>query len=180
MVGVCLSECPTTREEAVQPIVPNLWFDGDAEDAANFYVSLFPGGRIISVQPYGPDAPGPEGETMYVEWEVLGQRFGGINGGPQFSFSEACSFEVRCDDQSELDHVWDTLADGGEPGPCGWIKDRYGLSWQVTPTVLTQMMDDPDPARVYRATRYFLGLDREQFDIAALQAAYDAQPAAPR
>ena len=157
----------------MQPIVPNLWFDANAEEAAAYYVSLFPGGRIITVQPYGPDTPGPEGETMYVEWEMLGQRYGGINGGAQFSFSEAVSFEVRCDDQAELDALWQSLADGGEPGPCGWIKDRFGFSWQVSPTVLTSMMDDPDPIRVARATQYFLALDQEPFDIAALQTAYD-------
>lgn len=156
----------------MQPIVPNLWFDANAEEAAAYYVSLFPDGRIITVQPYGPNTPGREGQTMYVEWEMLAQRYGGINGGPQFTFSEAFSFEVRCDDQGELDALWVALADGGEPGPCGWIKDRFGFSWQVTPTVLVEMLDDPDPARVNRATQYFLALDKEPFDIAALQTAY--------
>lgn len=154
-------------------LVPHLWFDGNAEEAAASWVALFPDSRILRVVPYGPDTPGVEGTPMSVEWEMLGQRFVGINGGDQFAFSEAVSLEVPCDDQDEIDRVWTGLADGGRRGPCGWVTDRYGFCWQVTPAVLPDMLLDPDPDRVQRVTQYFLSLDAVPFSIADLQAAYD-------
>jgi predicted 3-demethylubiquinone-9 3-methyltransferase (glyoxalase superfamily) len=161
----------------VKPISPNLWFDTEAEEAATFYVSLFDDSRIVSVVPYGPDTPGREGSTMAVEFELLGQRYVGINGGPQFPFTEAVSLEVRCEDQAEIDRVWAALVDGGEPGPCGWLKDRYGLSWQVGSTDLERMLLDPDQEKVNRVTQAFLAVDGEPFQIATLRAAFEGQPA---
>ena len=163
----------------MRPIIPNLWFDTQAEEAARFYVGLFDDSRIVSVVPSGPDAPGPEGSTMVVEFDLMGQRYVGINGGPQFPFTEAVSLEVRCEDQSEIDRIWAALVEGGEPGPCGWLKDRYGLSWQVSSTDLETMLTDPDQEKVNRVTQAFLKVDGEPFDIAALRAAFEgtAEPA---
>src|SRR3954453_2377076 len=119
------------RRRAVQPkIVPNLWFDTEAEEAANFYLSVFDDGKILNVTRYTEAGPREAGTVLTVEWEVAGQRFVGINGGPDFTFSEAVSFQIACKDQDEIDHYWNRLAEGGSEGPCGWLKDRYGLSWQ--------------------------------------------------
>jgi predicted 3-demethylubiquinone-9 3-methyltransferase (glyoxalase superfamily) len=164
---------PLTEEDVMRPIIPNLWFDTQAEEAARFYVGLFDDSRIVSVVPYGPDTPGPEGSTMVVEFDLMGQRYVGINGGPQFPFTEAVSLEVRCEDQSEIDRIWAALVEGGEPGPCGWLKDRYGLSWQVSSTELEAMLTDPDQEKVNRVTQAFLQVDGEPFDIAALRAAFE-------
>ena len=159
-----------------QKIIPNLWFDGQAEEAANFYVSVFPSGRIVATTPYTQAGPGEPGTVMTVEWEVEGQRFVGINGGPQFSFSEAVSFQITCADQQEVDTYWEKLTDGGEEGPCGWCKDRYGLSWQVVPDGMDELFADPDPTRAERAMRAML--DMKKLDLAALQAAAAGAPAA--
>ena len=177
--GRSVPSYPLTEEDVMRPIIPNLWFDTQAEEAARFYVGLFEDSRIVSVVPYGPDAPGPEGSVMVVEFELLGQRYVGINGGPQFPFTEAVSLEVRCEDQSEIDRIWAALVEGGEPGPCGWLKDRYGLSWQVSCTDLETMLTDPDQEKVNRVTQAFLKVDGEPFDIAALRAAFEgtAEPA---
>ena len=163
----------------MQRIQPNLWFDTEAEEAARFYVDVFGGdSKIGTITRYGPDTPGPEGSVMTVDFQLQGQWFTGINGGPQFPFTEAVSFVVNCDGQEEIDHFWDRLVEGGEPGPCGWLKDRYGLSWQVVPTEWYAMYQDPDPEKVRRVTQAMLAT-RGKFDLAALRAAFEgtAQPA---
>ena len=156
-------------------IVPNLWFDTQAEQAAEHYVSLFPDSRIVSVARYPEGGPGPVGSVMVVEFELDGQRFAGINGGPQFTFSEAVSFQVTCRDQDEVDRYWDLLSEGGEQGPCGWLKDRYGVSWQVVPEGMDEVFTDPDPERAQRAMTAMLGMTR--LDVAALRRAADGVPA---
>ncbi len=155
----------------LQKITPNLWFDGQAEEAAEFYVTVFPNGRILSKTHYPEGSPGPAGTVMTVEWELDGHRFVGINGGPQFTFSEAVSFEISCETQEDIDHYWARLSEGGEEGPCGWLKDRFGLSWQVVPTGMDELFADPDPARAQRAMQAMLGMGK--LDIAALREAAD-------
>jgi predicted 3-demethylubiquinone-9 3-methyltransferase (glyoxalase superfamily) len=159
-----------------QKITPNLWFDTEAEDAANFYVSVFKNSRIVSTAHYTEAGPRPAGEVMTVEFELDGQRFVGINGGPEFKFSEAVSFQINCDDQEAIDYYWDRLTDGGEEGPCGWCKDKFGLSWQVTPTGMDELFSHPDKSRADRAMRAMF--EMKKLDIAALKAAADGVPAA--
>ena len=137
---------------------------------------MFASSRIISVARYPEGSPGPAGEVMTVEWELDGQRFVGINGGPQFTFSEAVSLAVMCKDQDEIDHFWERLSEGGEEGPCGWLKDRYGLSWQVVPEGMDAVFSDPDTSRAQRAMQAMLGM--RKIDVAALRAAADGVPAA--
>ena len=153
----------------LQKIVPNLWFDTEAEQAAEFYLSVFKNSRIVNVARYPEGAPGPTGTVMTVEFELDGQRFVGINGGPQFTFDEAVSFQITCETQDEVDYYWDRLTDGGQEVQCGWLKDRYGLSWQVVPTGMDELFNDPDPARAQRAMQAMLGMVK--LDIAALRAA---------
>ena len=156
----------------MQPkIVPNLWFDTEAEEAAEFYTSVFRDGRILSKSHYGEAGPREAGMVMTVEWEIQGQRFTGINGGPNFKFDEAISFQISCEDQDEVDYYWERLSDGGEEGPCGWLKDRYGLSWQVVPTGMEELFGDPDPERAQRAMEAMLAMGK--LDIAALRSAAD-------
>lgn len=154
-------------------IVHCLWFDDRAEEAARYYTELF-GGRILRTTRYaeeGQEVHGrPPGSVMTVEFEVLGQRYVALNGGPLFRFSEAFSIQVLCDTQEEIDRLWERLGDGGEPGRCGWLKDRFGVSWQVTPRALTDMVSDPDPAKVARVTRAFMQMGK--LDLAALERAY--------
>jgi predicted 3-demethylubiquinone-9 3-methyltransferase (glyoxalase superfamily) len=157
-----------------QKIIPNLWFDTEAEEAAAFYLSVFPNSRIRKVSHYGEGGPRPAGMVMTVEFELDGQRFVGINGGPEFTFDEAVSFQISCDDQEEVDHYWDRLSDGGEEGPCGWLKDRFGLSWQVVPTAFEELLADPDPARAQRAMQAMFSMTK--LDIAALRSAADGVP----
>jgi predicted 3-demethylubiquinone-9 3-methyltransferase (glyoxalase superfamily) len=157
-------------------ITPNLWFDTQAEEAAEFYVSVFPNSRITGKTHYTDAAPGKTGTVMTVEWELDGTRFVGINGGPQFTFDEAVSFEIECKDQEEVDYYWDRLTDGGSEGPCGWCKDRFGLSWQVVPAGAVELFSDADPARAERAMKAMFGM--KKLDIAALKAAADGVPAA--
>ncbi len=153
-------------------ITPSLWFDGNAEDAAAFYASVFPHSSVDSAVRYTDAGPGPAGEVAYVTFTLDGQRFIGINGGPQFRFTEAISFEITCRDQAEVDHYWDSLlAGGGEESMCGWLKDRYGLSWQVVPARLYELVTDPDPARASAATQAMLGMRR--IVVADLEAAAD-------
>lgn len=160
----------------MQPrIVPNLWFDTEAEEAAAFYVSIFPNSRVTNVMRYTEAGPGEPGTVVTVEFELDGQPFVGINGGPVFPFTEAVSFMVPCEDQAEVDHYWDALVEGGEPSQCGWLKDRYGLSWQVVAKVLAQLLADPDPDRARRATEAMLGMSK--LDAEALVAAADGVPA---
>ncbi|HEY0774518.1 MAG TPA: VOC family protein [Nocardioidaceae bacterium] len=154
----------------MQKIVPNLWFDAEAEEAAEFYTSLFKGSRILSVVPYGEAGPGEPGSTMVVSFELLGQEYVAINGGPQFPFTEAVSFEVRCDTQEEVDRLWDALTAGGEEVQCGWLKDRYGLSWQIVPARWADLVTGDDPAKVNAAMKAMLGM--KKLDIAELERAY--------
>lgn len=156
-------------------ITPNLWFDGNAEQAASFYASVFPDSRVDRVVRSASETPaGPAGMVLTVEFTLLGQKFVGINGGPQFAFTEAVSFAVDCADQAEVDRYWDALtADGGEPVQCGWLKDRYGLSWQIVPAALPRLLDDPDRERAARVMQAMLGMVK--LDVAALQAAYDGR-----
>ena len=158
-----------------QRITPNLWFDTEAEEAAAFYVSVFPNSRIVNVARYTEAGPRPAGTVMTVEFELDGQRFVGINGGPEFKFSEAVSFQVDCEGQDDVDYFWDRLSEGGEEGPCGWLKDRYGLSWQVVPEGMDEVFADPDPARAERAMQAMFGM--RKLDVAALRAAADGVPA---
>lgn len=152
-------------------ITPNLWFDTQGEEAAEFYVSVFPNSKITAVARYGENGPGPTGSVMTVDFVLDGQEFTVINGGPQFHFSEAISMGITCADQEEIDYYWSKLSDGGEEGPCGWLKDRYGLSWQVYPTGMAELFADPNKSRADRAMQAMMGMHK--LDIAALQAAAD-------
>ena len=154
-----------------ESIVPNLWFDTEAEEAADFYTSVFPNSRILSISRYTEAGPRPAGMVMVVAFEIDGQQLMGINGGPQFAFSEAVSLLVTCKDQEEIDYYWERLSDGGQEGPCGWLKDRFGLSWQIAPTGMEELFADPDPERARRAMQAMLGMGK--LDIAALRAAAD-------
>ena len=159
-----------------QKITPNLWFDMNAEEAANFYVDLFDDGRILNVARYPEGSPGPAGKVMTVEWELNGQKFVGINGGPQFQFSEAVSFMISCKDQEEVDYYWDRLtADGGKEGQCGWLSDRFGLAWQVVPEGMDEVFSDPDPAKAERSMAAMMKM--KKLDIAELRAAAEGVPA---
>ncbi|MEU5275469.1 VOC family protein [Streptomyces asoensis] len=154
-----------------------LWFDGQAEEAAHYYVSIFKDSGIGSIGRYNEAGPGPAGSVLAVEFTVNGQKFVGINGGPQFTFSEAVSFQIPCADQDEVDYYWTKLTeDGGEPGPCGWLKDRYGLSWQVVPDGLIEMIGDPDPVKATRTTKAMYAMGK--LDIAALRKAYEGEDGA--
>jgi len=158
-----------------QRITPNLWFDTEAEEAAGFYTSVFKDSRVVNVTRYTEAGPRPAGMVMTVEFELDGQRFVGINGGPQFKFDEAVSLQVTCETQADVDYYWDRLSEGGEEGPCGWLKDRYGLSWQVVPTAIEELVADPDPERARRAMEAMLGMGK--LDIAELRRAADNSPA---
>ena len=158
-----------------QKIIPNLWFDTQAEEAAGFYTSVFKSSRIVNVARYTEAGPRPAGMVMTVEFELEGQRFVGINGGPQFTFDEAVSLQITCETQDEIDYYWERLSEDGEEGPCGWLKDRYGLSWQVVPTGMEEVFNDPDPKRAERAMEAMLAMSK--IDIAALRRAADAAPA---
>ena len=153
---------------------PCLWFDGNAEEAAAFYTSLVPDSHIGRIWRSPADTPsGPAGTVLTVDFTLAGERFQGLNGGPDFRFSEAVSFVIECDDQAEIDRLWDALAaDGGEPGPCGWIKDRFGLSWQIVPRRLDELLSDPDADRARRAMEAMLRMGK--LDIGELERAADA------
>ena len=158
----------------MQPLTPFLWFDTQAEDAANFYVSIFPNSRIVNVARYGAAGPGPRGSVMTVQFELQGQPFIALNGGPHYKFSEAVSFSVPCETQEEVDLYWTKLtAGGGQEGPCGWLKDKYGLSWQVNPTILGRMLSDPDPQKSKRVMEAMLKM--KKIEIEPLRKAYDGQ-----
>lgn len=151
-------------------ITPFLWFDTQAEEAAKFYVSIFRNSKIVNIARYGEAGPGPAGSVMTVEFDLDGQPFIALNGGPQFKFNEAVSFSVDCKTQSEVDEFWEKLSAGGEEGPCGWLKDKYGLSWQVNPTILGEMLSDPDHEKAKRVMGAMLKM--KKIDIAALKKAY--------
>ncbi|MGH3314584.1 MAG: VOC family protein [Nocardioidaceae bacterium] len=155
----------------MKKIIPNLWFDTGAEEAATFYTSLFDDAKILSVAHYGSAGPRPEGMVMTVSFELQGQEFLALNGGPDFTFNEAVSLQVSCESQEEVDYFWAKLSQGGEEGPCGWLKDRYGLSWQVTPTALEELISDPDPGRSERAMAAMVQMGK--IDIDALRRAAD-------
>jgi predicted 3-demethylubiquinone-9 3-methyltransferase (glyoxalase superfamily) len=148
---------------------PCLWFDTQGEEAARFYTSVFPNSRILNVAYYGEAGPRPPGTVMIVEFELDGQRFTALNGGPEFTFDEAISFQVSCESQDEVDMYWTKLSEGGEEGPCGWLKDRFGLSWQIVPTAATRLLADPDQARAQRVMAAILAM--KKIDIAALERA---------
>jgi predicted 3-demethylubiquinone-9 3-methyltransferase (glyoxalase superfamily) len=149
-----------------------LWFDTEGEEAAEFYCSLIPNSRILDVSRYGDAGPGAAGTAMTVKFELDGRAYVALNGGPDYTFSEAVSFQIACADQDEVDRYWHALVqDGGEAGQCGWLKDRWGLSWQVVPTVLPELLGDPDPERANRAMRAMLAM--RKIDIAAIRAAAD-------
>ncbi len=155
--------------------VPCLWFDGQAEQAAEHYTAIFPNSAITGVTRHGPAGPGPEGSVLTVDFHLDGQRYLALNGGPGHPFSWAVSFQVLCDDQEQVDHYWSRLGEGGQEEQCGWLKDRFGLSWQVVPTVLPSLIGDPDPARAQRAMEAMMGMVK--LDVAALRRAADGVPA---
>jgi predicted 3-demethylubiquinone-9 3-methyltransferase (glyoxalase superfamily) len=156
-------------------MIPCLWFDGQAEQAAALYTSVFPNSSITQITRYGPQSPGQEGAVMTVSFSLDGMEYVGLNGGPLFSFTEAVSFQIMCADQEEADHYWDGLLEGGgQESQCGWLKDRFGLSWQVTPVRMIELLGDPDPERAQRAMQAMLGMRR--IDIAELERAADAAP----
>ena len=150
-------------------ITPCLWFDTEGLDAAELYVSVFPNSRIVNVSHYGSAGPRDEGTVMTVQFELDGMPFVALNGGPEFSFTEATSFQVHCESQDEVDRYWETLSEGGEEGPCGWLKDRFGLSWQVVPTTLFELLQDPDQAKAQRVMAAML--EMRKIEIEPLEAA---------
>ena len=152
-------------------ITPFLWFDKEAEEAAKFYVSIFKNSKLGAISRYGEAGPGPKGSVMVAEFELDGQRFSALNGGPIFHFTEAVSFSVNCETQSEIDYYWSKLTEGGKEVQCGWLKDKFGLSWQIVPSALGRLMSDPDPAKSRRVAEAMFKMVK--LDIAKLQAAYD-------
>ena len=159
-------------------IAPCLWFDTEAEEAAEFYTSVFPNSRIVHVSHYGSAGPRPEGMVMEVEFELDGRSVLALNGGPQFRFTEAISLQADCKDQDEVDRLWETLSEGGEEGPCGWLKDRYGVSWQIVPSRMYELITDPDPERAQRAIAAMLQMGK--IEIADLERAADGAAAPAR
>jgi predicted 3-demethylubiquinone-9 3-methyltransferase (glyoxalase superfamily) len=159
------------RSDPMPRTVPCLWFDTQAEEAATFYTSVFPNSEITEVVRYTDAGPRPADMVMVVSFVLDGQEYTALNGGPQFTFGEAVSFQVMCDSQTEIDRYWQALSDGGEEGPCGWLKDRFGLSWQVVPTALTELLSAADPERSRRATEAMLRMQR--IDIAEVLRAAD-------
>ncbi len=153
----------------MQKIAPCLWFDHQAEEAANYYVSIFKNSKIGDISHFGPEGPGPEGSVMFLTFQLEGQDFMALNGGPEFNFTPAVSLYVSCESQAEVDELWGKLTAGGEEQPCGWLVDKYGVSWQVAPAVLGELMNDPDPARARRVTAALRQM--KKIDIKALQEA---------
>ena len=153
----------------LKKITPCLWFDSDGEEAATFYTGIFENSRIVHVSRYGSAGPRPEGMVMTVNFELDGQEFIALNGGPEFTFDEAISFQVNCESQEEVDRFWSKLSAGGEEGPCGWVKDKFGVSWQIVPTLLDELIRDPDTERSQRAMKAMLAM--KKIDIAELERA---------
>jgi len=160
------------RMVIMQKITPCLWFDTQGEEAANFYTSVFKNSRITDISRYGEAGPRPAGTVMTVAFELDGQPFVALNGGPEFTFNEAVSFQINCANQDEVDHYWNSLTEGGQEGPCGWLKDKFGLSWQVVPTALSELLNDPDPGRSQRAMKAMLQMGK--IDIETIRKAADA------
>ncbi len=154
----------------MQKITPFLWFDGQAEEAVNFYTSIFKNSKILNIARYGEGGPGPAGSAMTVAFELEGQEFTALNGGPQYKFTEAISFLVNCKTQKEVDELWEKLTEGGEEGPCGWLKDKFGVSWQIVPTALGEMLSDPNPSKAQRVMEAMLKM--KKIEIPVLQQAY--------
>jgi predicted 3-demethylubiquinone-9 3-methyltransferase (glyoxalase superfamily) len=154
----------------MQKIVPFLWFDGKAEEAMNFYASIFKNSKIGDVTRYGKAGPGPEGTVMSATFELEGQKFYALNGGPQFAFTPAISFFVNCETQQEVDELWEKLSAGGREQPCGWLQDKFGLSWQIIPTILGKLLGDKDPAKAQRVMQAMLQM--KKIDITRLKQAY--------
>jgi predicted 3-demethylubiquinone-9 3-methyltransferase (glyoxalase superfamily) len=148
----------------MQKITPCLWFDTEGEDAARFYTAVFPNSRIEDVTHYGSAGPRPEGTVMTVSFELDGQEFVALNGGPEFKFNEAISFQVTCEGQDEVDAFWNALSDGGEEGPCGWLKDRFGVSWQIVPTALPELLAGPDREKSQRVMAAMLSMKKIEID----------------
>jgi predicted 3-demethylubiquinone-9 3-methyltransferase (glyoxalase superfamily) len=155
---------PTRKDEAMQKITPWLWFDTEGEEAARFYTSVFPNSKVGEIMRYGSAGPRPEGTAMTVAFELEGQPFVALNGGPEFKFTEAVSFLVSCKDQEEVDRYWNALSEGGEKGPCGWLKDRFGLSWQIVPDRLGELLADPDREKSQRVMQAMLGMQKIEID----------------
>jgi predicted 3-demethylubiquinone-9 3-methyltransferase (glyoxalase superfamily) len=156
----------------MQKITPFLWFDDQAEEAMHHYVSIFRNAKALGVTRYGDAGPGPKGSVMIASFELEGQRFTALNGGPHFKFTEAVSFVVNCETQDEVDELWERLGEGGQIQQCGWLKDKFGLSWQIVPTVLIELINDPDPEKARRVTEAMLQMTK--IDIAKLWQAYEA------
>jgi len=157
----------------MQKVTPFLWFDNQAEEAMNFYVSLFKNSKVLSVSRYGEGGPGPQGTVMTATFQLDGQEFMALNGGPYFKFTEAISLFVNCETQEEVDELWEKLSEGGEISQCGWLKDKYDLSWQIVPTALGQMLGDKDPQKSQNVMQAMLQMTK--IDIAALRRAYEQQ-----
>lgn len=155
----------------MQKITPWFWFDTEAEEAAIFYTGIFADSRIVEVSRYGDGGPRPAGTAMTVTFELDGHRYVGLNGGPQFPFTEAISLQVSCIDQAEVDRFWEQLVEGGEPGQCGWLKDRFGVSWQIVPAQLGELLGDPDPERAARAMQAMLAMSKLDINAIARAAA---------
>ena len=160
----------------MQKITPFLWFDDQAEEAAQLYTSLFHNSKIGNIARYGEAGPGEPGSVMTVQFELDGQKFVGLNGGPAHQFTEAVSFVVNCETQDEVDELWAKLSDGGQEGPCGWLKDRFGLSWQIVPTALPRLLTDPDREKANRAMQAMMGM--KKIEIAELERAAEGAPSA--
>lgn len=160
------------QEIHLQTIVPFLWFDENAEEAVNFYVSIFKNAAIEGITRYGDAGPRPKGMVMTIDFRLEGQRFVALNGGPEYQFTPAISFVVNCKTQQEVDTLWEKLTDGGEEVACGWLKDRYGISWQIVPTVLLELLQDKDPEKAQRVTEAMFQM--KKLDIKTLQEAYNS------
>jgi predicted 3-demethylubiquinone-9 3-methyltransferase (glyoxalase superfamily) len=153
-------------------VTPFLWYDGDAEEAVRYYVSVIPDSQVTDISRYGPGMPYPEGTVMTVAFTLAGRPYTALNGGPEYKFTEAISLAISAADQAEVDRLWDALTDGGQPGPCGWLKDRWGLSWQVVPEELPKLLSDPNPLRSAAAAQAMMSMGK--LDIGAMRAAADA------
>jgi predicted 3-demethylubiquinone-9 3-methyltransferase (glyoxalase superfamily) len=155
----------------MQKITPYLWYDGQAEEAVNFYVSIFKNSRIVSMARYGEAGPGPKGSVMTAAFQLEGHDFVALNGGPQFKFTPAISFVVSCETQEEVDELWEKLSAGGRKDRCAWLTDKYGVSWQIVPTILSKLLQDKDPEKAKRVMQAMLQMDK--IDIGRLRRAYD-------
>ncbi len=156
----------------MQKIIPFMWFDSNAEEAVHFYISLFKNSKVLDVSRYGEGGPGPAGQVFVMSFELDGHEYKALNGGPVFKFTEAISFFVNCETQDEVDDLWEKLSAGGEKGRCGWLKDKFGMSWQVVPTSLGEVMSDPDPVKAQRVVQALMQMSK--IDLKALENARDA------